>query len=100
MNFFGLLEWACGCLTLTGDGLLWFWPCFSYAWALNCLVMSLLSFGLMSGIRFVMFLVYFKHFLYVIPTCPPINDESTKIVELFSCKPSVHMNSFFVLFGG
>ena len=55
-------------------------------WALICLVVGLVSLGLMSGIYFAKFLVHFRLILCVIPTCPPGNGKSPKLVELISSK--------------
>ena len=43
-------------------------------WALICLVVGLVSLGLMSGIYFAKFLVYFRLILCAIPTCPLANE--------------------------
>jgi hypothetical protein len=72
-----------------GEGLICFefWafpPCY---WALIFLVNGPSPLGLMSDVCIVVFLVYFKHIFCVIPTCPPANDESPKLVELVSYKP-------------
>jgi hypothetical protein len=44
-------------------------------------------FGLMPDVVLLCFFVYFKHVFCIIPTCPPVNDESPKLVELVSYKP-------------
>jgi len=69
------------------EGLGWVGCCFQLGWAMICLVVGLLPFGLMSGFFFVMFLVYFKLIFYVIPTCPPANEQLPKLVELVSYNP-------------
>jgi hypothetical protein len=51
-------------------------------WALFCLVVCLLPLGLMSGVCTVVFLIHFRYIFYVIPTCPPANDESPKLMKL------------------
>ena len=56
-------------------------------WALICLVVGLLPLWLMSGTYIVVFLVYFRYISCVIPTCPPIKDQTPKLVEMISYKP-------------
>jgi uncharacterized protein YneF (UPF0154 family) len=67
--------------------LIWVCPCFSLFWALCFLVVGILPLGLMSGVCIVVFVVHFRYISCVILTCPPINDESLKLVELVSYKP-------------
>ena len=55
--------------------------------ALIFLVVGLLPLWLMSGICIIVFLVNFRYISYVIPTCPPIKDQTPKLVELISYKP-------------
>ena len=55
-------------------------------WALICLVVGLYPLWLMLGICIVVFLVYFRYISYVILTCPPIKDQTPKLVELISYK--------------
>ena len=43
-------------------------------WALICLVVGLVSLGLMSGIYFAKFLLHFRPILCAISTCPPANE--------------------------
>ena len=66
--------------------LIWVCPCSPLFWALFCLVVGLLPLGLMSGVCVVVFLFHFRYISCVIPTCPPANDESPKLVELISYK--------------
>ena len=55
-----------------------FSPC---DWALIYLVSGPFAVGLMLDACIVVFLVYFRHILCVILTCPLANDESTKPME-------------------
>jgi len=47
-------------------------------WALICMVSGPSPLGLMSNV----FLVGFRHIFCVIPTYPPANNESPKLVEI------------------
>ena len=42
--------------------------------------------GFMLDVCIVVFLVHFRYIFHVIPTCPPANDESSKLVESVSSK--------------
>ena len=58
----------------------------------------------MSGVCFAMFFVYFWHVSCVIPTGPPANGKSPKLMEFISCKPNskfgVLFSRFYVKVGG
>ena len=57
-----------------------------YDWALICLVSGPSPLGLMPDVCLAMFFVYFWHVSCVIPTCPPTNGKSPKLVEFISYK--------------
>ena len=43
--------------------------------------------GLLSGVVLLCSFVYLKHISCIILTCPPVNEESLKLMELVSYKP-------------
>ena len=59
----------------------WLWACLPLVLALIYLVVGLLPLGLMLGFCNVVFLVHFRYIFHVTPTCPPVIDESPKLVE-------------------
>ena len=73
-------------------GIIWsmFVLCFGLfappSWALICLVSGSSPLGLMSGVCFAKFFVYFWHISYVIPTSPPANGKSPRLVEFIRQK--------------
>ena len=52
----------------------WLWACLPLVQGLIYVVVGLLPLGLMLDVYNVAFLVYFRLFSYVIPTCPPVNE--------------------------